>query len=443
MRFCNGSTDPSSRLEVRDPASQWCSHSVIARVIVFSVLFLLNFSGPVNGEVTAGFTGGFRGLSMISLNPDQEQLYPNREDLYSGWILRLMLDGTLGSIADYEINIVNDLSYATASPVSGAFQTGGQVSGNHRHPDLELIWRDNEGEDEYIRGVSAVDRLNVKLFMDPFEMSLGRKPVNLSTCFILTPNDFFQPFSPESFNRIYKPGVDMVKLTWYPGNLSDIGLLAVAGYNGDNFDQSRSSLLARWVFSAWKSQWMVMGGTLGSKDVITGAFQGEYRAMGLRGEFNISFPDETDFSGKDQYIQFSAGIDHYWANNLILVVEYMFRENGIVDIEDLFTDPRSVEPLEEGYLGRNYLAMSAGYEWYPLLRSDLSAVANLDDNSMILTGTLLYSISNESDFVIGGMLSLGKEPDTQTLPGDIMVPVLRSEFGSYPDSLFIEMRLYF
>jgi len=116
----------------------------------------------------------------------------------------------------------------------------------------------------------------------------------------------------------------------------------------------------------------------------------------------------------------------------------MFRENGVRDIRDL----KYGATTHETYPGKNYLAASVNYEWHPLVVTDIFAMINLDDQSWLLTGTMKYSISDEADLLFGGVLALGDAPGTKELPGDILIPELRSEFGSYPDSLFIELRFY-
>ena len=91
------------------------------------------------------------------------------------------------------------------------------------------------------------------------------------------------------------------------------------------------------------------------------------------------------------------------------------------------------EPLP-GYLGRSYSGIGASYEFTPLVSGQLLLLANLSDHSQLLSGNLVYSLSDESELVATFNLPRGDEPSGLTL---------NSEYGSLPRSLLIEYRLFF
>ena len=79
----------------------------------------------------------------------------------------------------------------------------------------------------------AIDRLNARITYNRLDFILGRQPINLATTYYFTPNDFFAPFAAQSFYRLYKPGVDAARAEVRLGDLSQLSLVSVLGYNRD------------------------------------------------------------------------------------------------------------------------------------------------------------------------------------------------------------------
>jgi len=53
---------------------------------------------------------------------------------------------------------------------------------------------------------------------------------------------------------------------------------------------------------------------------------------------------------------------------------------------------------------------------------------------------LALSVSDEADFLAGAMIALGQRP---TLPSAVNPLGFNSEFGTYPNSYYLEFKFYF
>lgn len=401
------------------------------------LLFLITGPGiPVSRSADFDAGGGLRVLGTAFFNPDVDILYPSDSDTYLAGVFRLMADIMFSPVANLEINTVHDLNRSTAPLVNPAFETGGRISSAYRYSGLEWEWMDKETDNDIRMGISAVDRLNVRLHSGPLEIRLGRQPVNLTACFFLTPNDFFQPFSAQSFNRIYKPGVDAVRIGYAPGPLTEISLIGAAGYDADDKpDWEESAAILRGLTSLGRFQVTVLGGKLAGRYVIGASCQGEIGMFGVRAEGNLSKPHEGD---RDEYVQFSIGVDRRFTGSLHLFGEYMYLGNGAGKAGDYagqFSDPSAMNGF---YPGRHYLSLGATSEFHPLVNGGITALTNLQDPSLLLAADITVSLADEAEGVIGVQWPVGKEPES-----DGFFPDIQSEYGMYPGALFVEVRYFF
>jgi hypothetical protein len=85
-------------------------------------------------------------------------------------------------------------------------------------------------------------------------------------------------------------------------------------------------------------------------------------------------------------------------------------------------------------LGRAYAASQLGYELTPLATGACAVLVNLDDGSGLLYPTLTYSAGDESTLTAGAVIPWGESPS-----GD----QLRSEFGAYPATVWLQWRWSF
>ena len=372
--------------------------------------------------------GFVRGVSLAAKNPSDNILFEHDKVIASGLFGRLMLDISRPRMSA-EMHIVQ-------SVLADKLRTGGSrfnvISEAERSDGLH--WRYEEGHADLV-----VDRLNVQYQSNDLRLKVGRQPINLATTFYFTPNDFFAPFSAQALFRTYKQSVDSARMDWQWSNDSSLSLIAVMDYKLDLSQPTGWETSPDWAETAYLSRISTLSeyfevglivATVSKDEIVGFDFQGEvFDLFGLRGEGHFRFTDKAD-TKRDS--KFSLAIDKRWQNTLTLRLEHFYQRSGAKD-----SDKYQVLVLEDSnnaYLARNYTAIGSSYEFSPLWHGDTVYLFNHQDTSKLLTIYSSYVLSDESELSVGINIPIGKEPKFGQL---------KTEFGSFSQSLAVEYRVYF
>jgi len=138
-----------------------------------------------------------------------------------------------------------------------------------------------------VTAVMEIDRLNVQIHAGPAEIAVGRQPINTSVTLLWSPNDLFQPFAAYSFNTVFKPGVDALKLDWAIGLTSGATLYGVLGYKvredePDEASWDESAVVGRAFTILGGFELALIGGKAARQYLVGGSFQGELGPLGVR-----------------------------------------------------------------------------------------------------------------------------------------------------------------
>jgi len=399
------------------------------RHLLLPALLLL----PLPAHAFATWQGGgarmlLRGFALADRNP-ASPLYPKRNEQGLGGLARLITEGHEGAHLAWQFN-----AYQTSLP---AFMTGytTATAGVERSGIAE--WQfGRSGRDSRYNHL-AIDRFNLRWTEGNVDVIAGRQAINLATTFYFVPNDLFAPFAAQTFYRTFKPGVDALRTEVRLGALSQLSLIATAGYSRDATraggwrnapDAKRTGMVARYSTVIRGIEWAWLAGRVRRSNLVGGSIQGElFDWLGLRMEGHV----RRD-TGGHRRIEFAGGIEHRFASSLDLRAEYYYHGAGAPNVAGYTT----VGPSSTGgsYAGRRYLALGGGYEFTPLLKGDAVAIRNIDDGSWLLSMNTVYSLADEAELVLNGVLPVGRRPRGT---------VLKSEFGSYPAMLLAEVRAYF
>jgi hypothetical protein len=270
--------------------------------------------------------------------------------------------------------------------------------------------------------------------------SIGRQPVNLATTMFFSPNDFFAPFAAQTFFRAYKPGVDSGRAEIRLANLAQLSLIGVLGYSPESGagtdwrnrpDWSRNSLLARLAVNRNDWEWGVLGGSVRTHRITGGSLQGElFDWLGVRAEGHYAAPEQDGLSGGAEV---SVGLEHRFANSLDLRLEQFYHGQGYRSAGSL-DQAVAAGSLREGYTGRYYTAMSAGYEFSPLLTGQALVLVNWSDHSQLLSINGVYSLSDEAELAVTLSLPRGDRAENGSFG---------SEFGMAPAIISCAFRVYY
>ena len=350
----------------------------------------------------------------------------DEQDTAAGGIARIIAQHKQSPSLAYEFNAYQ--TYIDALLAAGQSELDSSF-GVERSSALE--WSQSDS----LYAQLAIDRLNLRYTINNTNILIGRQAINLATNYFFSPNDFFAPFSAQSFYRVYKAGVDAIRADIATGQLSQLSFIAVAGYQqdptnktgwGEDADRKRHSYLVKYTKNSFDMEIALLVGKVRRDRITGGSIQGEiFKGLGFRLEGHRT---ESLDDAQQAFSEFSLGFDYRWQNSLYLQLEQFYHGKGGSDVTSYDYS------LNQTYHARRYYALGLSYEITPLLMGQLSAIRNYVDQSTILTANLLYSLSDESELSVTCSL-----PDGRTTQGASVA----SEFGNYPTVINLEIRSYF
>lgn len=399
-------------------------------ILIYLVLLpvqVLAFYESQNDTFSLEARGLIRGFASAFEFPDDAVLYPDSSSSGVAGLARVIVDAKSGENWEFEFNAYQ--SYIPRELTSA--QSGTGLAFNvERSGALETNLSDSD------EAFLAIDRLAIRWSNEKTDIKLGRQAINLATTFYFTPNDFFAPFAAQNFFRVYKPGVDALRVDLSIDQLSQLSFISVLGYGVDansdtgwsqSPDSDRISNLLRWSTEFNDFEMSLLYGHVVDRDIFGGALQGElFEWLGVRLEGHYADPDLAE-----QYKLFSLGLEHRWENSLQLNLEVFYNGLGANTVSDY---PLVDITGANQYFARRYTALGGSYEITSLLLGQAVLISNLDDSSHLLSLNTVYSLSDESEMVFNLGVPVGDEPEAG---------VIKSEFGSYPTSVYAEFRLYF
>jgi hypothetical protein len=81
----------------------------------------------------------------------------------------------------------------------------------------------------------------------------------------------------------------------------------------------------------------------------------------------------------------------------------------------------------------------ASYDFLPILVGQLVTICSLSDGSVLVQPILTLSMADNADLLLGASLNFGHRPDLDPVEG----VQLESEFGTYPNFYFAQVKFYF
>ncbi len=383
------------------------------------MLVALLGAGLVPGEAGGVELSGFVSLGLGQATyPSENNLYTTSEDFPWYGSFRLLSEAGEGRL-HFTANL---LESGGALPPLMPAALGGLAKEVERSG--VLTWEQHNTLAS--RAALTGDVMALQYRGGAVDVTLGRQPVSLATTFYFAPNDFFAPFAAQSFFRTYRPGVDALRADLRLAALSQATLLAVLAYeaNADSAngwsqvpEWSRTALLLDY-YREWRGfGWSFLGGTVADRTLLGGGLQGElFDWLGVRIEGHYATAEKAGAGGGGRL---ALGLEHNYADGFNWRWEYYYQ--GYLDPGSLYHD-------------RHYGALGMGYEFTPLLAGGLVALADLSDGSRLFSANLLYSLSDEAEFALTGVIPGGSNPEGADSG---------SEFARQPRQLLGEYRVHF
>jgi len=377
--------------------------------------------------------------------PDEPLFYPGGDDALAIVVGRVVAEEDVGEHVHLSFNAFGELSRVpTGGSFGGSFASAGSTSSAYRTRFLGWqFWDDGS-----VGGQVGIDRMGMQATFDPVKIDVGRLPVSYSVTGLFSINDFFAPFSATAVNRLYKPGVDALRVSVGITPDSSIESMGALGYDPDTDHPSwgHTAVMSRVAFVGAGFRWEMLGGKVSQRWVAGGSLQGDAGPVNLRAEFHAGFPDEDgDLPDRDDrpiYGRAAGGPSMTFAwHNAQVAAEYMFASDGAASPGGYIDRAQAGYTDDLPYLGRHYVGLGGGFELIPILRLGVTSLVSATDGSGLAGLSLQYNVANESDLFLGVFVPWGRGlGPTNPTTG---LPTLRSEFGLAPLSTYLETRVFF
>lgn len=431
---------------------------------VAAAVLLAGLAGPPSAAALVGSTDGVAGLDgsirTFAAGTDNFDFAPffggDAADARSATLLRLTLLGRPRPWLAYEVHGVQSVDYTSAVAASGAvtFELFGRDV-RYRALDATTDWRER---DDLLASL-FVDRANVRVAMPFGDATLGRQAITFGKTFFWNPLDVFLAFDPRQFDQDYKPGVDAVRLDVPLGPFSGVNVVAAAGRTVTalgTYAGGDDALHATWFGSAVMGRAFatvggfdlaLQGGKIYGGEHVGAGATGELGPLEVRLEAMQLFADDSPpllpgvFPPDERLVEDAflgvVGVGHRFESSLTLEAEYFMNGAGDdADLEAAFLRFANGGAFD---LTEHLMGAAVSYDILPILVGRVIGIVAADDPSFLIQPLLTWSAADEVEVLAGATTYLGERPN-EPLPGLV---VLESEFGTFPDVYFVEVKFYF
>ena len=358
---------------------------------------------------------------------------------------------------DLRVRASKSLSFDLAYDISPRIQDArlfeasvfpaGQALGGYRWADLRD--RIYPGPDKSPRNVAVtqnLDRLMVTLKTGFADIIVGRQPIAWGSARVINPTDILAPFAFDELDKEDRTGVDAVRIRVPLGSLDELDMGIVAG---DRFEARTSAVYVRGKAHVLKTDVSALAMDFRRHLLLGLDLSRSIGGAGTWLEAAYVVPDAflEVATGERDYFRASAGADYSFSPKFYGFAEYHFSTAGAAHPGAYLSLPETT-PYRDGavyLLGRHYLSLGSTWQITPLLPFTGLIIANLGDLSFVLAPSIDYNVSRNVDLAAGVYVGLGRRPETTGIPASPVVQPdsLHSEFGSYPDLVYVSFRVYF
>lgn len=280
-----------------------------------------------------------------------------------------------------------------------------------------------------------LDRFYMSYTKNAFNLNVGRAPIAFGSSKIINPTDVLTPISYQTLDKEERVGIDTVRVNYSLGALSlfDVGYVL-----GHDMEFSKSAVFTRLKTNIWATDVSIMLMNF-QENLMTGVDFS--RSIGDASAWFESAYVAAKHFNKDEkrnlknYLRATIGFDYKLTESLYSYIEYHYNGAGEKDPNRYLFLQNQTAYTEGGvYLqGIHYIAPGMTYELSSLWKLTGQFLLNLNDYSLFNNLALEYNMAQDVFIDLGAYVSAGKKAKL----------VQRSEFGTYPTSLYTSLRFYF
>lgn len=296
---------------------------------------------------------------------------------------------------------------------------------------LDLDGDIGSGEDFLVD--HGFDRFALTAFSEDISLSLGRQSVTWGSALIWSPVDLFSAFSPDEIDRDEKPGVDVARLTLTFAGDTSIDIVAEPlDLEGSYSLDGDSTCAMRVQTHVGEYDVAVCGGYVAEDRVVGCDFSGYVGNAGFRGEALYTW---TDSETVGDYFKGALSADYGFQarGQPYVAAEYYHNGFGTED-EEAYGAVLSGDAVQRLFargtafnLGRDYIGLLMRVTPSALTSVQSQTVFNVGDGSAREFVTGAWSLSDNTDLILGVNLGLGGEK-SELGPGQLLYTYLKIYF---------------
>ena len=422
------------------------SQNTFTKLLFIVLLFLsLNiFAKDPLVDISGNFQSGYKVYDNYNFSPYFDNKDTNQD--FSS-IARIIIEADSLDQYSYELHAVQAYNYSN-------LYTG--VSG--RDTSMLLIdLSDNWIEKTDRAAHFYIDRANVQFAMQDLDIHFGRLAVGFGKPSFW---NLFDYYGSSYLGQEYKSGIDALRvdksINYFTGLNMVVNQQTILKSSG-SYLESDATQSYQWLGSSKRLGLLVRGYT-NVNDVdyallykrepeghrIGFEIDGEIGAFNLYDELTylwesekISMPGSYQGNLLRDYFMNVLGASYRFSNDLQLTAEHLF--NGIGDSDNLDASNIRYKNGVSTTLNDHLSAFSLGYEFTPLIIGQYDVTVAWADSSNQHNFSLVHSLSDNIDFIVGGQVNFGARPNGSNWKN----PNIQSEFGRLSNVYYTELQYYF
>jgi hypothetical protein len=412
---------------------------------------LLSGLAPLGrADDTVSFGGYFKSFAILLIPPPVTAGGSTLSDpAMASLSNRLRLELAIRPSKEISLDVAYDFSprLQDSRLFTESFFPTGQALGGYRLADLRnRLFPGPDRTPENLAVYQNLDRLMVTFKTDLADIIIGRQPIAWGSARMINPTDILAPFAFDELDKEERAGVDAVRVRVPLGSLDELDMGLVAG---DRLGAGTSAVYLRGKVHVLKTDVAALAMDFRRHLLVGLDLSRSVGGAGAWLEAAYVVPDAflKATAGEDDYFRASAGAAYSFGSKLSGFAEYHFSSAGAARPAE-YLSLAGTTPFRDGavyLLGRHYLSLGSTWQITPLLPFTGLVITNLGDLSVVLAPSLDYSLTQSIDLAAGAYVGIGRRPEITGLPaaGVLQPDLLRSEFGSYPDLVYLSFRAYF
>ena len=378
------------------------------------------------GDLRLEFTSQLRALYTYSREIDTDDFLEGTRTRRDRWLLltRARFDFEAAWRDRLYSQVVYDVEGRTGSGLDSLRFDVAEEIGTRTWLDADSVYSDHGS----FHGMHLLYRAWLRYEGERWDATVGRQRIPLGRARLWNPTDLFNPIFPLAIEGDQRIGQDSVVARWQA--VDDVWAMGIWSPQ-DDLDQHRWVLRGEIVKPALDAALMV--GAFERDWVVGMDFARNLGDAAIRGEAT-----HTDPRQGDSFWQVVLSIDYTFpvGNGLYALVEHLWNENLLPSAAALpFTPSVAQIAFQQTSqlnrittVSRNQTGFQLGYEWSPLLRTDLLWLYDYEGPSAAIFPSIGYSPRDDLELSISAQLFVG--------PDD-------TEYGDVSNLFFVRADLYF